>query len=540
MRNLNMTKDKMKKKKHVFRNIVLLLLAVILLYFGLIFVKKTFGRLNAKKVGNDILNVNKEKTSYVFIEINPSLLITLKNNIVMNVACLNSDCISIYDELDIKNKNINDSIEIIYNKSKEKGFDTSNGVKVKSTDKLDINLNEYITIEYIDTEIESKLLNKVINNESIKTIDNQNYYANLWEKLKNDSAYGKIYECEMNGEKLSCYFKKDFFQKPDTTSIPELYRLFVEFNNALRNTFDKFGIIYDDTTKIIDIDDLKLKINYDGHELIFNIGIDGSCDANLVKADDSYYNWGYNGIVTDNDIYSFTLYKSQYALDLLHPNDVVSSMMIEEENSIEYTQIAKLNLIDPEKYPLIITDELEVIGFVERQLCNLHTSTCNHLVYLDYRITGVDNGEGGLSFSTDGVNYKEIDKVTYDKYVEYSNGYEGGGPTLDRINSTDWLAEIRVGNNTYHFRCNDTELTKEGCIRITKSEFDFLNELAEKATEYDGKYYIEYSNFVGNEYIEDRCEVDIINLKKINCKRLHYNYTKIDDNTYSYDFKYEE
>lgn len=542
MKKINVAKEKPRNKKHIFRNIILVLLGIVLLYFGFIFVKKTFGKLNAKKVNNDILNVNKEKTSYVFIEINPSLLVTVKNNIVIDVACLNSDCINIYDELDIKNKNINDGIEIIYNKSREKGFDTSNGVKIKSTDKLDIDLKEYITIEYIDDEIQNKLLSKVINNESIKTIDNQNYYANLWDKLKKDSDYGKVYECEMNGEKLSCYFKKDFFKKPDTNSLPELYRLFAEFNFALQNTFDKFGINYKTVEIMMNITDLKVMINYGGHELEFNTNTNGSCDANLVSANSSYYNWGYNGIVTDSDIYSFTLYESAYALDLVHPNDVVNSLMIEKTDTIGYDQISKLNFIDAEKYPLIITNKLEEIGFVERKLCNLHTSTCNHLIYLEYHHIGTDNGEGGVShaYDVDSLNYNEIDKAIYDKYIEYNGGFNGGGTTLDRINSTDSVMEIQVGKNIYYFRCKTDELTKDGCTRIAKNEFDILNELAERAYEQGGKYYVEYSGIVGNEYIEDRCEVDIVNFKKINCKKLHYSYTKIDDNTYSYDFEYEE
>lgn len=44
----------------------------------------------------------------------------LKENKVNNIACLNDDCVSIYNDIDVKGKSIGDSIDNLYNLAKEK------------------------------------------------------------------------------------------------------------------------------------------------------------------------------------------------------------------------------------------------------------------------------------------------------------------------------------------------------------------------------------------------------------------------------------
>lgn len=198
------------KKKKLFIIIILIVSIPLLLFFCYRFISNKIDEANTKKFSGIINEVSKERTDYVFVEINPSFVLTIRDNKVSDVACLNDDCISIYNDIDVKGKNLNDSIDNIYNTSKEKGFDTSNGVKVKTSDNVSIKSKDYITIEYIDATKEKELLNEVKNNEEIKNVSNDDYYSKLWEELKKDSDYDNVYSCHMNINELECYIKDDF------------------------------------------------------------------------------------------------------------------------------------------------------------------------------------------------------------------------------------------------------------------------------------------------------------------------------------------
>jgi len=201
--------NKPKKKSKVKKILLIILLIIVLLvvlFFGYRFIKNKIDEKNAEKYSKIVNDVNKDKVSYVFVEINPHLVLTIKDNKVNDIACLNDDCLSIYKDLDVKGKDLDSSIDVIYNVSKEKGFDTSNGIKLSSTDTINIKNKENITIEYIDTIKEKELLNDVKNNETIKEVSNGDYYTRLWNELKKDKDYGNVYTCNMNDNKeLECY-----------------------------------------------------------------------------------------------------------------------------------------------------------------------------------------------------------------------------------------------------------------------------------------------------------------------------------------------
>lgn len=462
-----------KKKTHIFRNIMSVLLGIILLFTLYMFSKSIFNKLNVKKMQKGIEVVSKEKTSHIFIDINPSLVLETKDDKVIDLACLNNDCLTIYDSLDIKGKNLIDSIDFIYNKSSENGFDVTNGVRIRSTDRLNIDIKDYMKVEYITRDKEVELLDRVINNESIKNIDNQNYYTNLWNKLKKDSDYGKVYECEMNDNKLSCYFKKDFFVlNPNEMSIAEIMRIYATFNSTLTKVFDKFGISYEANEIVPNISELKLKINLDGHDLIFNIEPNGICDSNLISADGTYYTWGTYGHGEGGEIYNLTLYKSAYALDLLNPNDIVNHIMLTIEETFNYKDVDKHNAVDPESFPMILSDDSEIISHIERRLCNLNTKSCSNFDYLAKKVK-VTKENGGITYNTPSIEeYEQIDKATYDKYFSYTMNFEGHGSHLENIglgNGVIW--ELELNGNTYYIRCSGDDIKRGECTKITKSEF---------------------------------------------------------------------
>lgn len=196
----------LKKKKHIPKKIFYTILALVFVIVIGFDIHKKVDKRNIEKYSNIITEMNNDKLSYAFIEINPSFVLTIKGTKVNDVACTNDDCIAIYNGINIKDKDINEGIDIIYKISQEKGFDTSKGVKVKSSESIDIENKDYITVEHIDTLEEKEILSKVKNNDKLKNIDNTDYYNKLWEELKKDSDYNKIYSCNMDSGKLECYF----------------------------------------------------------------------------------------------------------------------------------------------------------------------------------------------------------------------------------------------------------------------------------------------------------------------------------------------
>lgn len=238
----------LKKKKHIPKKIFFTTLFLILILVVGIDIHKKLEKRNIEKYSNIITQMNANKLSYVFIEINPSFVLSIKGNKVDNIACINEDCMDLYNDINVKDKDINESIDIIYKIAKEKGFDTSKGVKVNSSESINIEKKDYITIEYIDTTKEKEILSKVKNNESIKNIDNNDYYNQLWEKLKKDNDYDKVYSCNMNSGKLECYFIPEAI-----TPLKDVLDESVPFTDALSknvfatlstvtNTLEKFNI----------------------------------------------------------------------------------------------------------------------------------------------------------------------------------------------------------------------------------------------------------------------------------------------------------
>lgn len=233
-----------KKKKHIFRKILLGILILVLLVVGFFFIKKQLNDIEVKKISNRVSELAKERTDYVFIEINPSFVLTIKENKVNDVACLNDDCVNIYNELDVKNKSIGESIELIYDLVKNKGFDTSHGIKIKTTITLDIEDLDYISIEYIDENTKNDLLSNLKNNENIKDVNNDDYYTKLWSELKKDKDYDKYYTCSMDNKELECHIIVEPITPPKLkmSEPPKDISQYINTRDILSRIFKKFGI----------------------------------------------------------------------------------------------------------------------------------------------------------------------------------------------------------------------------------------------------------------------------------------------------------
>lgn len=237
--------------KKIFLIILLIIFVPIIIFFGYRFISNKLDDMNTKKMSNTINKISKDRIDYVFIEINPSFVLTIKENKVNDIACLNDDCVSIYNDIDVKGKSIGDSIDSLYNLAKEKGFDTSKGVKVKTTISLNFENKDYISIEFIDEISKQELLSNIKNNEEIKNNSNDDYYTKLWEELKKDKDYDNVYSCKMNdNKKLECYISfdngvsEDLFSENtehDDTSIGILKSQLTNASSKVFNTLKKFN-----------------------------------------------------------------------------------------------------------------------------------------------------------------------------------------------------------------------------------------------------------------------------------------------------------
>lgn len=335
--------DVKSNKKHVFRKMLLGLIIIILLLFIISMVNNFITNKKINKFRDNISSIEKEKISYVFIEINPSLVLTMKDGKVSDVACLNDDCIKIYNDIDVKGKSIDESIDSLYNLSKEKGYDTSNGVKVKISNNVIIENKNYINIEYIDTTKEKELLDEIKNNEEIDNVNNDNYYSKLWGELKKDNDYGDVYTCNMNNkQELECYIiletgiNKDSDYDMDTTEKYNLIQeIFTNSTNKIFNTLKKFNF---------DVRDNKIYINNIEFSYVPLFTLNNVPYKNVLTAqkidvlDNGVCDYGYaqyeNGICQVKDgVYIVPLEK----VNLVNPVSIINNMITHSNGLTENT-----------------------------------------------------------------------------------------------------------------------------------------------------------------------------------------------------------
>lgn len=247
-----------KKKRNIKTIILIFVLAIVLvlaLFFGYRFIKKQMNSSNAKKVNTSVNNLAKEKVDYVFLEINPSILLSMKEGRVQEVTCLNDDCNKIAADINVTGKDINESIENIYKVSKEKGFDTSKGVKVQATGNIEIEEKDYITVEHITESKKDEMIKE--KNVEISNTSNENYYEKLWDTLKKDKDYDKVYTCSMENNELECHIIMDtgihYDSDYNVNTEEEAKRLENNLKNAyekMYHTLNKFNITATDKGKV--------------------------------------------------------------------------------------------------------------------------------------------------------------------------------------------------------------------------------------------------------------------------------------------------
>lgn len=238
-----------KKKKKIIRKILLVLIIILIGLLMYLFSMNLLTKYNNDRLQEKIKRITDEIT-YVVIEINPKIILELKDGKVINSGCLNDDCLTVFDNLDLKDISIKQATEKLYNRAKEKNIDVSNGVSLSS---YDSNIEEevkdlnYVQYKVIDKKQIKEEIKKVINNSEIKEQKNQNKINDDILKIyKKDKHYGNLYECKIVDGELECYITKSFAERlsDEGDSIEEIMRNISDMR-SLEVIFDKFEFDYE-------------------------------------------------------------------------------------------------------------------------------------------------------------------------------------------------------------------------------------------------------------------------------------------------------
>lgn len=241
-KDVNSKIKKRRKIKIVLAIVILLVLSLVSFYF----VNNIISKKQVENLRKNIEEISTYKTSYVIIEINPKILIEFTGDKVTNKTCLNDDCENIFGDLDLNNIGLKETITTLYETAKTKGIDTSNGVKLSTTDsnlqKIVDEFN-YVTYNIITNEEENSVLNELKNTEEINRKKNE-YNKKLIDVYKEDSDYGKYYTCIEEKNSIKCYITSNF--EDELSEVFNITNLNTIINNVinLNRILDKFNVQY--------------------------------------------------------------------------------------------------------------------------------------------------------------------------------------------------------------------------------------------------------------------------------------------------------
>lgn len=404
----------LKQKHHIILKVLLALLVIIGLYFLITSINRIIMKANDEKINIAISELESQRVDYVFVEINPSFALRLEGNTVTNIACLNEDCMKIYESIDIIGKNMNDGIDHLYNLAKEKGFDISKGATIKTTSNIKIENLVYVTIEYIDKVQQEELLSKVKNNDTIRENNNDNYYTLLWEKLKKDKDYNYTYTCNMDNNELKCYIKQEFIDKIENVAIIEIPTI----ARDMARTLDKF------------------KVNYTTEEVLPGITF-----MNGIYINGKYYGYG------------TTFSNSQTLHDVLTYHDENDEDFNQYSNDI-VVPLTKLNLLTSQY------DKKDIVwnGYEENQKYINNIESC-HILTID----GIEKAACNTSNQNEYYMCKEnkngyghlkedctlISKEVYDNVDYFTENCRE--PESDYVIKREYNCKM---NDGYYHRCN--------------------------------------------------------------------------------------
>lgn len=258
------------KKKTKKRKILIIIITIILIAICSIFIYFKIQDYNTKKFISKIDKTKQEEIINLIVDINPSILLKVKNNTVIDSKCLNKDCEELLNKMNynyddnINNQNVDKIINTIYNESKNYGYDTSNGINItSSSSSAEILVNDIkeASFKKISFEEESSILENNGYNIREEQLSKEEYNNKILSELRTDTDYESAYYCDIFNGEVKCYLKdfigdawKEFGNENIVFDLVNLEISVEKFKRVL----DKFEIEYD-LESALSISKLKLK-----------------------------------------------------------------------------------------------------------------------------------------------------------------------------------------------------------------------------------------------------------------------------------------
>lgn len=344
-------KKKNCKKKRFLITIVIIIILILLSLLSYYFISVYNINKNSKNMKDIVEEVKENNVNYVFLDINPSFTLVMQNDIITQVVCRNNDCIELKKSLNIEGKDLVNAVDTIYNTATEKGYDTKDGVYIKTTTPLSQKLStNYIHIETIEKDEEENLLKENIDKIEIELTDNEK----LIEKLEKDEDYGNIYSCSIINSNVECYLN-DNMKSNGETQLLLLKRVAAVLN--------RFGVKTESAWEMGVVEEPLFKLYIDGTKFV-NLGGSGintmsyigtyNCgdvrfnlkDLNLLNPTDiqeHFYNEEHD-ITFEKHIYYIPINNEQEC------GDKICKAHVKEHNPYCNTSTNQIEEIETEKY----------------------------------------------------------------------------------------------------------------------------------------------------------------------------------------------
>ncbi len=302
-----------KYKHHYFLKIIIFLILVAVAIFAFFVIKKNINSHEGEKFRDQMATIKQEEIYYVVVEINPAIVLEMQNDVVLKTACLNTDCETIYDNLDITNQSLNDGVNMLISRAQERGVDVTKGVTVSSRKEIKSSLQniDHVECKKIDVETENAYLDKVINDEDM-TQDSNDYNSRLLKMYESDKDYDKLYHCEIIDKNLQCHITESFQEKLSEELTLGNALTIMNYHQDLMRVLDKFNIQYK-------------KVNIEGLDMV-DVAVRG------IYINDKFYN-----MITSSGYNCYTYRK--YHISIYDPDDTLNL-------SMTVLPFDKLNLVD--------------------------------------------------------------------------------------------------------------------------------------------------------------------------------------------------
>lgn len=324
------------KRKFTFKRFMKYTFLIILLSITFISLRNVLINLNDDIVNERITRLTDMKQTYAFLNTDPPIVLTLRGDHIADVGCFDEECLDLEIEFFIIDKNFSDGIRFIFENARYLGLFSYKGITIEAYENIVMDEElDYITMKHITKDEVEERLKKVKRHATLVSSEYDGLVDDLWDELKKDYQYDKVYSCHKEDENLECHFRKEFlwpFESPldDNKYVRNMRSLLLNRHYQIMNTLDKFNIPhtfdkkewYGEVNNQILINDVRYKyeLEYDyGQEHYKNVCSYSYRDTRKCNTSSGTCDFEYTQKI-------FSLLD----LDLLNPGSILDELLVDE------------------------------------------------------------------------------------------------------------------------------------------------------------------------------------------------------------------